>query len=356
MFMLGLVVRAEDPSLLPVRGLHLGAPAPQDVDALAAFIRDALPKEGVNVLVLEVDYGYQYKSHPELVEENALSAQDAAKLVAACKDAGVALIPQINCLGHQSWAERTGALLRVYPEFDETPGKYPGNDGIYCRSYCPRHPRVHAVLFDLMDELAEAFQAKAFHVGMDEVFLLGEDDCPRCRGADKALLFANEVQVLHDHLADKGLTMWMWGDRFIDGESSGIGKWEGSMNGTQGALALIPRDIVICDWHYEFAPPTAGQFALAGFDVVSCPWRKQDPAIGEAEFMTWGHQYANEKVAQHLQGMLQTTWCDTLGFINAYYGKNMADGKPPTDSARESAACFKKLFSILRGQKPAGQD
>lgn len=34
----------------------------------------------------------------------------------------------------RSWAKSTGALLRAHPEFDETPGKYPQNEGIYCRS------------------------------------------------------------------------------------------------------------------------------------------------------------------------------------------------------------------------------
>jgi hypothetical protein len=38
--------------------------------------------------------------------------------------------------------------LRAHPEFDETPGKYPSNEGIYCRSYCPLHPQVHDVVFE----------------------------------------------------------------------------------------------------------------------------------------------------------------------------------------------------------------
>ena len=56
-------------------------------------------------------------------------------------------------------------LLRAHPELDETPGKYPGNAGIYCRSYCPLHPKVHEIVFDLIDELVEATGADAFHAG-----------------------------------------------------------------------------------------------------------------------------------------------------------------------------------------------
>jgi len=96
----------------------------------------------------------------------------------------------------------------------------------------------------------------------DEVFLLGDDDCPRCKGKDKAELFAQEVISLHDHLARSKRTMWRWGDRLLDGESTGFGEWEASTNKTHGALGRIPKDIVICDWHYERAlqcdltPPT----------------------------------------------------------------------------------------------------
>src|SRR5579862_489914 len=155
---------------LPVRGLHVMAPKPDEVDLAVRFIHDALAKAGVNTLVMEFDYRYQFTRRPEVTDNDALSKDDVKKIVAACRDAGVRLIPQINLLGHQSWAANTAGLLRAHPELDETPGKYPQNAGIYCRSYCPLHPNVHGVIFDLIDELAEVSEADAFHVGMDEIF------------------------------------------------------------------------------------------------------------------------------------------------------------------------------------------
>src|SRR5215471_7695097 len=121
------VYGATGPSL-PIRGIHLSIPKTEDVPLAARFIRDALPKEGVNVLVLEFDYRYQFTKHPEVVDPDPLSREDVAKLVAAAKEAGVRLIPEINCLGHQSWEKTALALLRAHPEFDETPGKYPRNE------------------------------------------------------------------------------------------------------------------------------------------------------------------------------------------------------------------------------------
>jgi len=331
---------------LPIRGLHCSVPRPDDVALCAKFIREALPKEGVNTLVLEFDYRYQFTSHPELAADGALSREDVKELVSACKDAGIQLIPQNNCLGHQSWDKRTLPLLTKYPEFDETPGKYPENKDIYCRSYCPLHPEVHKVVFALIDELAEVCEANAFHVGMDEVFILGDEDCPRCKGKSKAELFATEVTTLHDHLARSNRTLWMWGDRFINGEITGIGEWEASQNGTEAAILQIPKDIVICDWHYEMAHPTAPYFAIHGFPVVSSPWRKANAALGQLEIIRTVRQYANEPVKQRMQGVLQTTWCGMSPFVRAYYGEEGVRG----EAARESADCFKKLFAAIRGE------
>ncbi len=247
------------------------APGKKDVPALVAFIGGPLAEEGVNTLILEFNYGFDFKSRPEFADAARLGKDEAASIAKACREKGIELIPQINCLGHQSWAKHTDRFLQKHPEFDETPGKYPNNEGIYCRSYCPLHPEVHEVLFDLIDELARACEAKSFHVGMDEVFILADPDCPRCKGKSPAELFALEVTTLHTHLASIGCRMWMWGDRFIDGKATGIGEWEASTNGTAAAIDQVPKDIVICDWHYEKAHPTPQFFAAKGFEVVACP-------------------------------------------------------------------------------------
>ncbi|MBI1896165.1 MAG: family 20 glycosylhydrolase [Acidobacteria bacterium] len=331
---------------LPVRGLHLSAPRPEEMDLAERFIREALPKEGVNTLIVEFGYRYQFTRRPEVAEQDALSREDVKRLVAAARQAGVRLIPQINLLGHQSWAKTTHALLRAHPEFDETPGRYPDNEGIYCRSYCPRHPGVHAVVFDLIDELVEACEADAFHAGMDEVFLLGEDDCPRCRGAAKAELFAGEVNAIRDHLARSNRTLWIWGDRLLDGEVTGIGKWEASANGTAPALKMIPNDVVICDWHYEAAHPTASYFAIAGFQVVSSPWRKASVALRQLDLIRMARSNASPAVGARLLGMVQTTWAGFGKFAKGYFREDTTDAR-----AMESVNCFRELFRELRNQK-----
>ena len=279
-------------NLFPVRGFCIGAPKPQAVDSFTRFIVEELAPRKVNTLILRVDYRYQYKSHPELIDSFALSIADVKKMVSACKKNNIQIIPQINLLGHQSWANHTNKLLTVYPQFDETPNvkmplkyEWPNADNLYCKSYCPLHPEVHKIVFDVIDEICDVFETNAFHAGMDEVFYLGDDKCARCSGMDKAALFAGEVRLIHDHLAQKNRRLWIWGDRLIDGQTTGLGIWEASYNNTYRAIDMIPKDVVICDWHYERADKTAVYFAMKGLQVVTCPFEAPALAVIQAEDM-----------------------------------------------------------------------
>ena len=71
-------------SPLPVRGLYLMAPKPEEVPLTVRFIREALPKESVNLLVMEFDYRYQFTRRPEVTDPDALSKDDVKKIAAAC--------------------------------------------------------------------------------------------------------------------------------------------------------------------------------------------------------------------------------------------------------------------------------
>jgi len=287
----------------PWRGVHIGIGSQKAVEQLAGVVGE-LAKLGVNVIVAEINYGYQYRSHPELRGNNASDAEQIKKLLRECRGHGVRLVPQFQCLGHQSWKKNTAPLLAKYPQFDETPGKYPNNEGIYCRSWCPLHPEVNSIVFALMDELIEVFEADALHVGMDEVFLIGEDDCPRCRGKDKAGLFAKAVNDYYNHLVRKHkIEMLMWGDRLIDASKYKYGKWEASANDTARAIDMISKDIIVCDWHYEVreAYESVPMFLEKGFRVWPASWRKPEATKALVDY---SRGYDNDRMLGHLN----TTW------------------------------------------------
>src|SRR5665647_1366660 len=109
------------PGVLPVRGFCIAAPQTKDLDRFIKFINEELAPRSVNTLILRVDYNYQYESHPELRDSDALSKKEVKKLVAVCKRNSIQIVPQVNLLGHQSWNSTTGNLLKIYPQFDETP-------------------------------------------------------------------------------------------------------------------------------------------------------------------------------------------------------------------------------------------
>jgi len=279
--------------LTPKRPLVLGMHTLCETDADLRVLVGEVPTlaaRGVNLLICEVDYWYAYASHPELRMENAIQRETVKALVAACRAKGIRLVPEFQSLGHQSWAEKTFPLLVKYPQLDEAPNKYAGNKGndpwgteFYCRSWCPLHPDLRPIIDDLYGELLDVFEADALHVGMDEVFIIADADCPRCAGKPTAELFAKAVNDAHDYIVrTRGKEMMMWADRFLDGQALGLGLWEASMNGTDKAIDMVPTDIIMCDWHYEVRHPQgAGRpnfpsvriFADKGFRVLPTSFR-----------------------------------------------------------------------------------
>jgi hypothetical protein len=339
-------------SVLPIRGLSIAAPSPQGLDTFLKFITEELASAGFNLLILRVDWNYAYETHPELRSDNPLSKDDVKKIVDLCLRHRIRIAPQINLLGHQSWAKHTGNLLQKYPQFDETPSiktanysGWPNPDGLYCKSYCPLHPEVHDVILPLIDELMDAFETKYFHAGMDEVFYIGDDKCPRCASKDKSKLFADEVTLLAKHIKKRGGRLMIWGDRLIDGVTTGIGEWEASTNDTWRAIDMIPKDVFICDWHYERPELTSVLFAIKGFDVATCPWRKPEIAAMQLEDMLRFRKNAPLKMASHFQGIIETIWSGTESFLKSYYTTEIETSE---DSEAETLKILIREFKKLR--------
>lgn len=276
----------------------------RDLDVLGQNL-GKLADMGINTVILEVDYNFAFKSHPELRRgSNPITHEGARKFAALCRKLGIRLIPEFQSLGHQSWKSETFPLLTAYPSFDLTPGAFPGNEGIYCREWDPLNPTVLKIVFQLMDEIIAAFRADAMHVGMDEVFLLGSDRSPSTKGKDPAVLFAKAVNDIHRHLVRKRhVEMLMWGDRLIDGKAINLGEWESSMNGTAAAIDMIPKDIIVCTWHYEVrdAYPSIPMFLDKGFRVLPTGWNKSEATRALIEY---SRRYDGPKLLGHLF----TTW------------------------------------------------
>ncbi|MFL2099792.1 family 20 glycosylhydrolase [Desemzia sp. FAM 24101] len=283
------------------------------IPELKILMEKVLAPAGVDMLILEIDKSFVFKSHPEIDGgKNALTTDDAANLSAFSRNLGIEIVPLMQSLGHQGWGGSRSALLTAYPEFDETPNipldaEWPE---IFCRSWCPQHPNVNEIVFDLMDELINGFSANYFHIGMDEVYEIASDQCERCNGGNRAELFTKAVNDMYSHLNKEcGVTVMMWGDRLIDAELFGYDNWEGDTFGTFHAIENIPKDIILLDWHYderENGFPTPKYFMEHGFSVMPSCWFKQD--VAEQLFNEANTAAKEVKASNQFFGRLVTSW------------------------------------------------
>ena len=88
----------------PWRAVHLlDYNTDSALDALGQNL-ETLAKQGINVIILEVDYNFAFKSHPELRRgTNPITRDGARRFAALCRKFNIRLIPEFQSLGHQSW-------------------------------------------------------------------------------------------------------------------------------------------------------------------------------------------------------------------------------------------------------------
>ena len=324
------------------RGLHTGIWAwhKWSMESLERLVGKIAPSLGFNWVVLEINGRFAFKSHPEVRDPEPMTAEQARSLARLARANGVTLVPMYNCLGHQSGIEHKSAMLRGHPEFNEAPEMDASAPDFYCPSWCPNHPEVNPLLFDLFDEMIDGFEAEAFHVGMDEVFVIGE--CPRCKGTPNWELFAKAVNDYHGHLVGKrGVEMQMWGDRLLEAKAMGRGKWDASANETHQAVDVIPKDIVMCDWHYDNWDdfPSVAFFVEKGFRVWPAGWN-------EVEAVRHFIEVAREQGSPKVLGYMATTWTDVNDVVAGLAGE-------PTDPKNKG---IEKIVAAVRAGAELSRD
>ncbi|MEZ0537449.1 family 20 glycosylhydrolase [Caldicellulosiruptoraceae bacterium PP1] len=329
---------------------HLRIGSSEDVIPLMNSVEEFLVKRGINTLILEINTGYKFNSHPEL-SEGTLCKQDAKYIVERSKILGIEVIPLFECLGHQGWGGSPNSILRVYPELDESPyipyqSKWPE---IYCRSWCPNHPDIYKIVFPMIEELLNDFEAKYFHVGMDEVFILADEKCPRCHGQNKAELFANVVNKLYSYIAEeKNTEMILWADRLLDKNKMGYSIWDADNLGIWPAIDKINNDIILADWHYDKLNkyPSVEFFAEKGFRVWPSCWKDKEAAIS---FFDYSIEYFEKSdYKDFLYGLMVTGW-NLSGrsiFETVKEFDNFKEGKEIPDNLKDTFDVLDTLDSV----------
>lgn len=322
------------------RAIHVYMANREQLPLLHEAIEKAMAPKGLNTLILEVNYSFAYKSHPEVSGGNAMTHEDARALLETCRKNNVRLIPQFQCFGHQG--SRPSGLVSAYPELLAPPNPDYSDPAHYHVSWNPLHPKTNEIVFALFDELIDAFQPEYFHVGMDEVMLFPDETTPYYNGETPAEIFAKAANDYYDYLVKgKGLTMMMWGDRLIDQSQIRYHSYESSNNGTAPAVDMIPKDIIICDWHYNLMKdyPSVRFFQEKGFRVLPASWKS--PSAGLA-LLACSQMDATPLMLGHLC----TTWCGMGDFCQAVLGQNLETLKTRAPHAYRVAQTFNAIADV----------
>ncbi len=172
---------------------------------------------GINTIVLDVNDGLEYGSHPELALKGAWTRNRMRREIKRCRELGITLIPKLNfSTNHHRW-------LGVYSRMAST-------------------PQYYRVAYDLIRELYELFEhPKYFHLGMDEEsaqYTEGREHCSFRQGE----LFWHDLRYLVDCVADLGAKPWIWSSPLFD-------------HPEEFKAHFDPDEMIISPYHYNAFRP-----------------------------------------------------------------------------------------------------
>ena len=225
----------------------------------------------MNTLIVQVADGLRLPSMADLARGDAWSPQEWRTFVRYARQNGLTLIPEIKALTHQ---EKLFARSRP--------------DLLYnAETYDPRNPAVYTRVFAMIDDLIDATNPPAVHIGHDELAgatihpnIPREEQLPAGQGPLPPDLFLRDIQTLHTYLQGRGVETWMWGDMLV-GPHEFPDMASPALHAPPAYAALrpsVPDDVVICDWHYFGAQadfPTARAFVDAGHEVLGATWKNK---------------------------------------------------------------------------------
>ena len=300
-----------DAPATPMRGYRVYLPGRETMQEFIGML-DFLVYYKYNYLILEIGGGMEYKRHPRINEkwvefctdmnqysnrsteiqnsqqwpknsihsENAdgsfLSQEECRAIAAECKKRGIEIIPECPTLSH------TDYICLAYPELAER-----DNDP-YPDTYCPSNPRSYEIAFDVLDEVIDVFHPKAINIGHDECYSIGL--CPRCRGKDRARLYADDILKIKDYLAERGVSVFMWAEKLLKARYTNgnrIGGWNEVQTFQNGVRYQIPwlfrcadmlsPDITYLHWYWSFGEHLDDEYhareypaVFGNFSALSC--------------------------------------------------------------------------------------
>jgi len=210
---------------------------------------------GLNTLIVDIEDGVKYESHPELTRHYSVEMEELVTLVTACRENGIEFIPKLNFSKsgrnvHDKWLSPHWDLLNFIPLRNE----------------------YFKVAFEVMDELIEKCGPfKYFHIGMDE---------DHHRSLNQ---FVTDIIYLHDYLESKNIKTVVWNDGCYRNRNVIA---EVHADKCMAAAPLLPNDIIHVFWDYDIAHKgLIKEIKDMGFDVWVAPGNNPENIKNWAEIM-----------------------------------------------------------------------
>ena len=196
-------------------------------------ITQQLPAAGLNMLVIDLGEGVQYKSHPELAVPGSWTPEKLREELKRLRGLGIEPIPKLNfSTTHDLWLGEYERMVSTKPYYN--------------------------VCTDLIKEVCDLFDGpRFFHLGFDEE---GERH-QEVKGYDMMILRQGELWW-HDFLLLSGAVekcgarSWIWSDKY----------W----TDPQEFLKLMPKSVMQSVWYYD-----------ASFDIEELKTHEQEELAKE---------------------------------------------------------------------------
>lgn len=177
------------------------------------YILEEAPKAGVNTIVLDINDGIKFASHPELGLKDAWSRDKLRREIARIREAGMVAIPKLNfSTAHSMWL------------------------GVYHRMTSSNE--YYRVANDLIREIGELFDTPEYiHIGMDEesIQYTKSNDFVVFRQGE---LYWHDLRFLVDSVYAAGSKPWIWHSCLFD-------------HPEEYKKHFAPDEIIISPYHYN---------------------------------------------------------------------------------------------------------
>ena len=177
------------------------------------YVIDEAAKIGINTIVLEINNGVVFHSHPEIASPKAWTQSKLKSELAKCRAKNIRVIPMMNFASpHDEW------LCEHH------------------RKLCT--PEYYQVCNDIIKEAYEMFEHPEYiHIAMDE------EDAKHVKRHELAVyrqgeLYWHDLRFLIDCVKATGAKPWMWADPLFDHPEEYMKRFE-------------PDEALLSPWYYN---------------------------------------------------------------------------------------------------------